>query len=213
MTTPAKLKPAPSEGREFVRGVLFGFFLQPVALIAIALIGSLIAPPDGALFVLPFIVLIGVTQWIYLAPFAWWLRGSKGMAKGILASGAVMSLVNALFWGGSQLRSLEDAETVRRSQEYQREHPTDLISADGEVTLVDDKHFEFRRDDDGTVVSLQTWEGLDYIFLKKDGGYEERTRDILKPGVRVAIDYFQERGKPPLSASIVRVYEEGARRD
>jgi hypothetical protein len=135
------------------------------------------------------------------------------MAKGILASGAVMSLVNALFWGGSQLRSLEDAETVRRSQEYQREHPTDLISADGEVTLVDDKHFEFRRDDDGTVVSLQTWEGLDYIFLKKDGGYEERTRDILKPGVRVAIDYFQERGKPPLSASIVRVYEEGARRD
>ncbi|HKW00346.1 MAG TPA: hypothetical protein VJN96_11005 [Vicinamibacterales bacterium] len=59
-------------------------------------------------------------------------------------------------------------------------------------------------------MSLQTWQGLEYIFLKKDGGYEIRTRDILKPGVRVSVEYSQERGKPPLSPSILRVYEEGA---
>jgi len=41
-------------------------------------------------------------------------------------------------------------------------------------------------------------------------GYENRTRDILKPGVRVSVEYSQDRGKPPDSASIVRVYEEGA---
>ena len=76
---------------------------------------------------------------------------------------------------------------------------------------MDDAHFEFKRDD-GTVVSLRTFEGLDYIFLKKDGGFEKRTRDMLKPGVRVSAEYLQERGKPPDSPSIVRVYEEGARR-
>ena len=47
------------------------------------------------------------------------------------------------------------------------------------------------------------------MLLKKNGGYENRTRDILKPGVRVSVDYSQERGQPPVSASIVRVYEEG----
>jgi hypothetical protein len=78
------------------------------------------------------------------------------------------------------------------------------------VTVVDDTHFEFRRDD-GTVVSLLTWQGLDYVLLKSNGGYENRTRDILKQGVRVSVDYSQERGKSPVSASIVRVYEEGAR--
>ena len=35
------------------------------------------------------------------------------------------------------------------------------------------------------------------------------TGDMLKPGVRVSVEYSQERGKPPDSASIVRVYEEG----
>lgn len=35
---------------------------------------------------------------------------------------------------------------------------------------------------------------------------------MVKPGVRVSVEYSQERGKPPVSASIVRVYEEGARR-
>ncbi len=74
---------------------------------------------------------------------------------------------------------------------------------------MDDTHFEFRRDD-GTVVSLLTWQGLDYVLLKKNGGYEKRTRDILKPDVRVSVDYSQERGKPPVSASIVRVYEGSA---
>ena len=49
------------------------------------------------------------------------------------------------------------------------------------------------------------------IVEKKDGGYEERTRDILEPGVRVSVEYSQERGKPPASASIVRVYEETPR--
>jgi len=60
------------------------------------------------------------------------------------------------------------------------------------------------------VISRRTFQGLDYVFLKKDGGYENRTRDILKPGVRVSVEYSRERGKPPESVSIVRVYEEGA---
>ena len=73
------------------------------------------------------------------------------------------------------------------------------------LTVVDDKHFEFRRDDDGTVASLVTWEGLDYVFLKKDGGYEKRTRDILIPSVRVSVDYTQERGKQPVSVNRARL--------
>ena len=55
--------------------------------------------------------------------------------------------------------------------------------------------------------SLVTGQGTDYVFLKKDGGYETKTRDIVKPGVRVSVEYSQERGKPPAYATIVRVYE------
>ena len=164
--------------------------------------------------VLPFLVLVGVTEWVYLGPAAWLFRrrGSNAVAKGILIGGALVTLATGVCYGGIALFSLQQAAEVRRIQQDEREHPHDYISTDGIVTVVDDTHFEFRREDDGTVVSLQTWDGLEYVFLKKDFGYEIRTRDILKPGVGVAIDHSQERGKPPLSASIVRVYEEGASR-
>ena len=47
------------------------------------------------------------------------------------------------------------------------------------------------------------------MFLKANGGYEKGRHEMLKPGVRVSVEYSQERGQPPDSASIVRVYEEG----
>lgn len=205
----------PGEGRRVVGGFILSFLLHPLALVAVGIIGSWIEPRDGALLVLPFLTFMGVTQWIYLGPATWWLRrrGSTAVAKGVVIAGVLVTLANALFYVGLGLRSVQYNAEVRRIEQEERDHPRDFISADGVVTLVDDKHFEFRREDDGTVVSLLTWEGLDYIFLKKDGGYEIKTRAILTPGVRVAIDYSQERGKPPLSASIVRVYEEGARRN
>ena len=209
------LKPAPGERGGVTRGVVLSLVLHPIALITGAFIGQAMHPPDGALLVLPFLVLIGVTQWIYLGPVAWLLRrrGSTVMAKGVMVGGGLVTLASVLVYAATVLKSQQDEAYLQRIRQAEREHPTDYVRADGVVTVVDDKHFEFRRDDDGTVVSLLTREGLDYVFLKKDGGYEMRTRDILKPGVRVAIDYSQERGKPPLSASIVRVYEEGARRN
>jgi len=208
------LKPAPGEGRGVFRGVLLSLLLHPVAFIVIAIIGAAIEPREGALLVLPFLAFAGVTEWLYLGPAAWLFRrrGSHAVAKGILIGGAVVTLATGLCYGGIALFSLQQAAEVRRIQQDEREHPHDYISTDGIVTLVDDKHFEFRREDDGTVVSLQTWQGLDYVFLKKDGGYEMRTRDMLKPGVRISVEYSQERGKPPISPSIVRVYEEGATR-
>jgi hypothetical protein len=206
------LKPAPGEGRGVALGFLLSLVLHPVAMIAIAIIGSSINRQEGALLVLPFLALIGACQWIYLAPAAWWLRrrGSTGAAKGILISGALLTLASGLCYGGIAMFGLAQYAETKRIQQYERDHPTDYVHVNGVVTVVDDKHFEFTREDDGTVVSLVTYEGLDYIFLKKDGGYEERTRDMLKPGVRVSVEYSQERGKPPVSPSIVRVYEEGA---
>jgi hypothetical protein len=208
------LKPAPREGRGVALGVAFGLSLHPVAWVVIALVGTSIDRENGAMLLLPFLVYAGFTQWIYLGPVAWWLRrhGWSAAAKGVVIAGAVVTIANVLLFGGAGLVSLQQEAEVQRILREEREHPTDLISTDGVVTVVDDTHFEFRREDDGTVVSLLTWEGLDYVFLRKDGGYEDVTRDILKPGVRVAVDYFQDRGKPPLSASIVRVYEDGARR-
>lgn len=207
------LKPAPGEGRQAARGCLLSLVLHVLALIAVAIVGSLIVGREGSLLVLPFIAFIGVTQWIYIAPVAWLLRraGSTAIAKGLVIAGALGTLASTLCYGGMGLRSLQYAAETRRIQQEQREHPTDFISTDGVVTAVDDTHFEFKRED-GTLVSLQTWPGLDYVFLKANGGYEKKTRDILKPGVRVSVDYSQERGKPPVSASIVRVYEEGAKR-
>ena len=160
--------------------------------------------------ILPFLAFIGIMEWIYLGPVAWLLRrrGSTATAKGVVIGGSLVTLGSAICYGGIGLMSLQNAAEVRRIQQYEREHPHDYISARGVVTVVDDTHFEFQRDD-GTVVSLRTWDGLDYVFLKADGGYEKRTRDMLKPGVRISVEYSQERGKPPDSASIVRVYEDG----
>jgi hypothetical protein len=207
------LKPAAGEGRGVARGCLLSVLLHPVALIVIGIIGTAIDRREGALLVLPFLAFIGLTQWVYLGPAAWLLRrrGTTAVAKGVVIGGGVVTLGSTLCYGGMGLLSLQNAAEVQRIQQAEREHPHDYVSTDGVVTAVDDAHFEFRRDD-GTVVSLQTWQGLDYIFLKKNGGYEKRTRDMLKPGVRVSVEYSQERGKPPVSASIVRVYEEGARR-
>jgi len=204
------LKPSPGEGRGVFRGFLLSLVLHPVALVVIAIIGAAIEPREGALLVLPFIAFIGIAQWIYVGPAAWLLRrrGSTALAKGVVIGGSLMTLASAICYGGMGLLSLQNAAEVRRIQQEEREHPHDYISAVGIVTLVDDTHFEFRRDD-GTVVSLRTWEGLDYVFLKANGGYEKRTHEMLKPGVRVSVEYSQERGQPPDSASIVRVYEEG----
>ena len=209
------LKPAPGEGRGVVRGFFLTFLVHLVAFIAIGIIGTSIDKQEGGLLVLPFIAFVGITQWIYLGPLAWWLRrrGSIATMKGVMIAGGLATLGTGLCYGGIALYSLQQVAEVRNIQQQEREHPTDYISAKGVVTVADDAHFEFKRDDDGTVVSLQIWTGIDYVFLKKDGGYEKKTRDILKPGARISVEYFQERGKPPGSVSIVRVYEEGAIRN
>jgi len=205
-----RLKPSPGEGRGVFRGFLLSLVLHPLALLVVGIVGASFAPPEGALLVLPFLAFIGIAEWIYLGPVAWLLRrrGSTATAKGVVIGGSLVTLGSAICYGGIGLMSLQNAAEVRRIQQYEREHPHDYISARGVVTVVDDTHFEFQRDD-GTVVSLRTWDGLDYVFLKADGGYEKRTRDMLKPGVRISVEYSQERGKPPDSASIVRVYEDG----
>jgi hypothetical protein len=204
------LKPASGETRGVILGVLLSLLLHLVAFIAIVAVGSAIDRNEGALFALSFLVSIGLSQWIYIGPFAWLLRRRRtGIAKGLVISGGLVTFASTLCYGGMGLMSLQNASETRRIQQEERDHPRDYISAKGVVTSVDDSHFEFRHDD-GSVVSLRTFEGLDYVLLKKDGGYENRTRDILKPGVRVSVEYSQDRGKPPDSASIVRVYEEGA---
>jgi hypothetical protein len=209
----AALKPGPGEGRGVAFGMALSLVLHPAALVVVAIAGASIGRHEGALIILPFLLFIGAAQWIYLAPVAWLLRrrGSTAMAKGVVIAGGLVMLASGLCYGGMGVLTLQKADEARRIQQMARDHPLDFTSANGVVTVVDDAHFEFRRDD-GTMVSLQTWKGLEYVFLKKNGGYEMRTRDILKPGVRVAVDYSQERGKPPVSASIVRVYEEGATR-
>jgi len=205
------LKPAPGEGRGVASGVVISFLMHIPALIVVILIGSWIDPREGYLILVPFLAAIGIAEWIYLWPSAWLLRrrGSIAIAKGVLIGGGVVTLGSTVCYGGMGLMSLQSAGESQRILQYERDHPTDFISTDGVVTAVDDKHFEFKRDDTGDVVSLLTWPGLPYISLKANGGYEKGRRFMLKPGVRVSVDYSQERGKPPLSASIVRFYEEG----
>jgi hypothetical protein len=205
------LKPVAGETRGVVFGALLSVLLHLVALIAIMAVGVANDGNEGALLVLPFLVSIGLSQWIYIAPAAWLLRRrSTGMAKGLVISGGLVTFTSTLCYGGMGLMSLQNASETRRIQQEKRDQLIDYISTKGVVTSVDDSRFEFKRDDDGTVVSLRTFQGLDYVFLKKDGGHENRTRGILKPGVRVSVEYLQERGSPPDAASIVRVYEEGA---
>ena len=210
----ASLKPARGEGLGIIGGLFLCFLLHVFAFIAVGMIGAWIDPRDGYLLVVPFLAVIGIAQWAYIGPAVWFLRTREwtASAKGLRIGGVLLTLVMAMAYGASGLMALRGAAETRRILQFEAEHPSDYISTDGVITLVDDKHFEFKREDDGSVVSLLTWEGMDYVFLKKNGGYEKRTRDILKPDVHVNVDYQQERGKPPLSASIVRVYEDGASR-
>lgn len=208
------LLPARGEGRGVTRGVLLSLLLHPLALIAVGLIGSRIDRRDGYLLVLPFLAFLGIAQWIYIAPMAWWLRRRQAptMAKGVVLGACAVTLLDVVVYGGIFMVSLANLAEVKRIEQYEREHPTDYFDRNGILTLVDDTHFEFKAEDDGSIVSLLTWPELQYVFLKKDFGYEIRTREMLKPGVRVNVEYSQERGKPPLSPMIVRVYEDGARR-
>src|SRR5262249_104615 len=205
------LKPAPGEGRGVARGFFLTFFIHLAAFIVIGIIGTSIDRQEGGLLVLPFIAFVGITQWIYLGPIAWWLkrRGSIATMKGVLIAGGLATLGTGLCYGGIGLYSLQQAAETRRVLQYEREHPHHYISAKGViVNVVDDTHLDFKRDDTGDTVSLVTGQGTDYVFLKKDGGYETKTRDIVKPGVHASVEYSQERGKPPAYATIVRVYEE-----
>jgi hypothetical protein len=80
------LKPERGEGCGVIRGVLFSIVLHPIAWIVVGIIGTAIQRQEGSLLVLPFIALVGLTQWLYLGPAIWWLRrrGSTAAAKGVL---------------------------------------------------------------------------------------------------------------------------------
>ena len=84
------LMPGPDEARGVAIGFILSFFLHPIALIAVALIGTAIEPASGGLIALPFLAFIGVTQWLYVLPVFWLLRrrGRRALAKGVLIGGA-----------------------------------------------------------------------------------------------------------------------------
>src|SRR4029453_17548013 len=102
------LKPAAGEGRGVARGVVLSVLLHPAALILIGIIGSAFDRNEGALIALPFLVLIGLTQWLYLGPVAWLLRrrGSTAAAKGVVIGGSVVTLASGLCFGGFAVLSL-----------------------------------------------------------------------------------------------------------
>src|SRR5262245_21554781 len=96
------LKPSPGEGRGVGLGCLLSLLLHVGALVAVGVGGAAIAPPDGALLVVPFLAAIGLAQWIYLGPAAWLMRrrGAMALFKGILISGGLLTLGSTLCYGG-----------------------------------------------------------------------------------------------------------------
>jgi hypothetical protein len=206
------LKPNPGEGRGVALGCLASVALHFLALIVVAILGGMFLGNEGSYLALLFLALIPVTQWIYLAPFAWLLgrRGSAAIAKGIWLSGSLVVLLVALCWGGMGLRGLMDRAQFERSQEFARQNPMELVKVRGIVTEINFTHIEVRQED-GTPVSMTRHASTEYIWLKADGGYEKRTDEIVKPGVRVICDTWKTPNNP-LSASMVRVLEPGAER-
>jgi hypothetical protein len=74
-------------------GVGLAFLLVPL---------TLVIPPG--------IILIGVTEWIYLLPLVFWFKkkGRTGIVQGLLIGGGVLALLNAACFGilfGSGLSS------------------------------------------------------------------------------------------------------------
>jgi hypothetical protein len=102
------LKPAAGEGRGVAVGLVLSLLLHPLALVLVVIVGSWIDPREGALLFVPFLALIGLTEWIYLGPAAWLLRrrGSVAMAKGVVIGGGLVTLASTLGYGGMGLLSL-----------------------------------------------------------------------------------------------------------
>lgn len=119
------LMPGPDEARGVAIGFILSFFLHPIALIAVALIGTAIEPASGGLIALPFLAFIGVTQWLYVLPIFWLLRrrGRRALAKGVLIGGALVFLASSLCYGGLAFLSMQDVASVRRIQQNERDHP------------------------------------------------------------------------------------------
>ena len=129
------LKPVRGEGRGVALGVILSVVLQVAALVVIAIIGTAIGGREGALLTLPFIALVGLTQWIYLGPAAWLLRrrGAAAMAKGVVIAGGLVTLGSTLCYGGMGLMTLQQGAEVQRLKQDERAHPSDFISTDGVV--------------------------------------------------------------------------------
>jgi hypothetical protein len=110
-----------------------------VALVVIGIIGTWIDQREGALLVLPFLALIGVTQWIYIGPAAWLLRrrGATAIAKGVVIAGCPVTLASTLCYGEMGLLSLQNAAEVRRIRHHERASPRAASESRSEIWMLD----------------------------------------------------------------------------
>ena len=183
------LMPGPDEARGVAIGFILSFFLHPIAVIAVALIGTAIEPASGGLIALPFLAFIGVTQWLYVLPVFWLLRrrGRRALAKGVLIGGALVFLASSLCYGGLAFLSMQEVATVRSVQQNERDHLREYASTDGIVMLGDDTHFDAVRSGlDGAKTTPQIMRGAGRpavrIRLLQELTHPRRQRRGEQPG-------------------------------
>jgi hypothetical protein len=95
------LPPAP-EQKGVIRGLGLTLVLHVAALLAVCVVSLCIAfkrkTVGGGL---AFVLTIGLSQWLYMAPALWYTRrrGWTGIHKGLWIGGAITLLLSALCWG------------------------------------------------------------------------------------------------------------------
>lgn len=111
MTTTPSSPPAKNQAP----GVVGGLVLTPVLHVVATLVVTLVAAtgvlgPSGTYAIPGFWLVLGLAQWVYMAPAALGARalGWPGVAKGLWIGGALVTLIQGLCWGAIGLLSLSN---------------------------------------------------------------------------------------------------------
>jgi hypothetical protein len=190
------LEPASGEKGPAAGGCLATGCLHGLATGVVIGLGSAFLGHEGQLIVLPFLLFLGLAQWVYLAPLAVLLKrlGRTGVAKGFWIGGLLVALLDGLYWGGLGMYMVLHGIQSREIQRFAREHPITQHDVSGTVLALDAEHIEVQTSEG--VVSIGLGAATHYIQRNGPFGNTRMEPDNVKVGVSVVVEASSFDGGP-----------------
>jgi hypothetical protein len=190
------LVPAKGEALPYTGGCLATGCLHAIATVLVIGFGTAFGGREGNLIALPFLVFLGVFQWIYLAPVALLLRRLRFLAasKGVWFGGFLVLLLTGLYWGGLAAMSLVYHRQAEVARQFEREHPLVQREVTGTIVAADANRLDVQTAEG--VVSIGLVATTHYIRTNGPFGNVAATRDIVRIGAPVRVQASSFDGGP-----------------